>query len=115
MDLPSRAELAADLKRLWESLGTLEFRSETYRIDEAGRADRSQGVLRTDFALASGARRSYSVRNLRGGEETGVDRRIFDGRKCYHIEPFPGRPDSISEVSITNQDGDQNHYKGIGS
>ena len=97
-------EVRRVLKQSWDSLATLSYRLEEYELNERGERDRTKSTIQTDWCLGEGNRIAVSQRTISpDGTVSSSSSVRLDGRRRYKIRPFPGHPDSISDVTISAQ------------
>jgi len=109
---PTRDQLRATLKQLWDSIETLEFRTEEYNAGKDGVPDPSRGYSRFEFAMGSGARRALKSLAIRPDGEQLMEDVREDGKKQYGIQWAPDGSGVINQLSIRNQADTSENYSG---
>jgi len=110
---PDLDAIRRTLRVTWDSLATLSFRSDEFMLDAQGARDRTKSTVRYDWCFDEGNRFSLAARQIRiDGSEKIFELVRGDGRRRYSITPFPGFPDSISEVNISAQKDTRESYTG---
>lgn len=106
-EVPSRVELEETLRRQWDSIETLQFRS-IEEVRDRRRVEAGAKPSVWHFALGRGSRRSvqwhYDGRILYDLRE--------DGRRAYQTEYFGGTSESVNHTSVQNQSNTRDSYKG---
>jgi hypothetical protein len=102
-----------NLKQLWDSLESVQFRCEEFNADKVGRPERTKGFTRYDLILGSGGRRSVTVTAVRPEGEKVVMNFREDGRRKVGIDLLPGKSDVVDKVYVSNQRDTHNDYESV--
>ncbi len=98
-------EIKDQLKQIWDSLDTLEFREEAFQCNENLQPDLSQGYGRHEYAFGSAGRRaslSMAIYPESKTEKVISDIRR-DGEKRYIINKFKDDNETINSVHIMDE------------
>ncbi len=107
-----RQSLHDELKQLWDSLSTLEFRSESYEIDSRGRPDRTKTFI-SEYAVAPGGRLAVKVYFGGNGQAPKlVQDARYDGTHRIDVQTLPDEPKTVDMVRVTNRSDREHLFDG---